>query len=816
MGWLFAYRSKYRIIISLILVLLTSFLIIQVTAQERPKLGNYAVHSQQDFNKPVFYPINQTVDLKLYQPVGKWVGRLILPKKEEITDVDWVWFEVKSAPLEGRNLFGKMLRLEWQNKPDIQAYIKTVSRDINFTAATKKSELQGTVHPSRLDGRLFVGPLQSLAGARPNDDVIVSLDDVNINNINNQTTLQIGQEPLLVTGRYYGLVNITSNAQSEELFNIRHYNFSTKKFDGVSEVIRIPQQVTDRRNISPSTINKIQESPAGKDGWYIYGANDSKGVFTVQALAPRSLFKLQPNQVILDGDAGFDYVKQDSWSIKEADKGSIRTLLVDPGSASKGKKTALSKWREGDRAIAIHLFGGIGGKKAEIGVPGSVTGHFAFGLAKVIRDPFTKELVFDVNYQQIYASNSDGIISGTHSWANYMGNLSRGWVFTRPVIDILVKFDPITQDYDFDGVKISPLQELNKQLEIMMARYRVGDGTGSATVTASVSCVQDSNQALFTAIKYIKEEISSTPKIQKWLETHPNHPQTLRFQKLLAVSYQLEKYLSPLGIVRSDWNSNPGFLTGIEEDKQPFRRRGILAGLTTWRSITPRQGQDELAYLLFKNGASLWYLQTYQIGGLNSDIAPIAATVLFGRWTIPFTNIAPIPILIARILSSIAIPDRQDLLIGLGILLIYSGIALPLGFRQGFLKRNTTGLGQWAKIGIAFKALITPAILEELIFRVLPLPHPMEILNWVRWIILATVILVLFLIYHPLNAQTFFKNGKQTFSDKRFLILAAFLAIATTTAYALTGSLWIIAFIHWVVVIAWLLMFGGLDRLEGR
>ena len=32
--------------------------------------------------------------------------------------------------------------------------------------------------PERLDGRLAVGPLQSLAGARPNDDVTVTVEEV--------------------------------------------------------------------------------------------------------------------------------------------------------------------------------------------------------------------------------------------------------------------------------------------------------------------------------------------------------------------------------------------------------------------------------------------------------------------------------------------------------------------------------------------------------------------------------------------------------------------------------------------------------------
>ena len=113
-----------------------------------------------------------------------------------------------------------------------------------------------------------------------------------------------------------------------------------------------------------------------------------------------------------------------------------------------------------------------------------------------------------------------------------MGDLRSGWLFTRPVIDIIVKFAPVTQDYNFNDITISPLNEFVRQLQIMMARYRVGDGTGSATVTPATSCIQDSSQALYAAIKIIKQQVKSNPTIQNWLQNHPNDLQALRFHQL--------------------------------------------------------------------------------------------------------------------------------------------------------------------------------------------------------------------------------------------------------------------------------------------
>ena len=806
------FRHKILVIILIICISLGFLTSLQQLLANQP--SNYSIHSQQSFNQSKYYPITQTVNPKLYQPVGNWVGRLILPKQQKVNNdsnnSDWVWFEVEYAPTEAKNLIGKKVRLEWQNQPILQSYVKAVTKDVNFTPATVASQKQGNIHPQRLNNLSQVTPLRSLAGARPNDDVIVTLDNPEVIEIKNQEILQINEEPVLATGRFYALVDIESN--DKQFFKVRHYKPDTNDFiNGDRETIYIPQQVVDTRNIPPSTTNKLAESTITK-GWYIYGDNNKEGIFTVQALAPRSLFQLQPDGIILKPETAQNYLKK-YWEITPEDKGKLTRVFIDPTSTQ--SEYPVDKWREGDKTIVLNVFGGIGGEKAEaLGVLKTITGHFAFGIAEIIRSPFTKELEFDVKYHQVYAHNPDAIISGTHTWANYMGNLQRGWLFTRPITDILVKFAPVTQDYKFDDITISPLTEFERQLKIMMARYRVGDGTGNATVTPATSCIQDSSQALYTAIQIIKQKIKSNPKIQNWLQTHPNHPQTLRFQQLSKLSKQLEKQLLPLGIIRSDWQSSVDTLAGIGNTKETFTDSSIWAALTSWRTMMPRQAQDELATLFWKQKAKLWFLQTYQVGGWNPEIAPLAPTPLLGEIKLPFTNVPIISILLNRILASVFIPTFHDWAIAALAILIFTTIALPLGFSTGFLQLQIWQAKPIDYSLLTLRCLITPAITEELFFRVLFLPHPTAAVSWQIWSLWAVLSLLIFILYHPLNAKTLYKDGYPTFFQPIFLTLATLLGITCTTTYALTGSLWIIIFIHWLVVVLWLLVFGGMQKLN--
>jgi predicted Abi (CAAX) family protease len=102
---------------------------------------------------------------------------------------------------------------------------------------------------------------------------------------------------------------------------------------------------------------------------------------------------------------------------------------------------------------------------------------------------------------------------------------------------------------------------------------------------------------------------------------------------------------------------------------------------------------------------------------------------------------------------------------------------------------------------------------EELAFRVLLLPAA-QATTGALWLCWAIGSLILFVLYHPLNALTLYKAGNPTFFDRRFLGLAALLGLTCTVTYAVTHSLLLITLIHWIVVVVWLLQFGGMARLE--
>ena len=818
---------KFFITLSLTITALLLWMTVTFAADSQ-----YAITGRVDVNQIDHYPLQQNLPADRYRPIGDWVGRLILPSSAEVSTADWVWIELYHVPETARELQGQRIRLEWN--PSAQQYVTAVTRKVKFSDAVAASQENGNVHPDRLNGRDNVGPLQSLAGARSLDDVLVTLDTVTIVRESGMTRLQIESDPVLQSGRAYGLVKILAPTTQQtfipsacpgplscpsELFQVQHYKTETGRFDGAIETVRIPQQPSDRIGVFASTPQGLDQSPAGQQGWYIYGAQDKKGLFTVQALKPRALFQLQPQKTITDRSHGLDYINTQHWQNTEQKKGTLETVLIDAKDLAKiSSNTSPNGWQSGQQAIVMHLFGGRGGKSGEAPMVGTVTGHFSYGLATVVQEPLANELQWDVRYQQVYATNVEGIISGNNSWTAYMGDLRRGWLGTRPVSDVLVMLDVI-EDYDFGGIKISLFQEFSRQLQVINARYRIGDGSGAAIVTPATSCVQDANQALFATVQQVRKTVATRPDIQNWLATHPNDPTTVRFRRLIVLGDEVERQLMPLGIVREDWKSNSDALSGTEIRSRSFRRtsyqptENLLAALTSWRTILPRQTQDELSLLFLKNGAKLWILQTNQVGGNNPDIFPIAPTKAFGRWNIPGTSIAVVAVVLTRVLGSINLPGMTDSLIAIAALLIYSAIALPIGLSQGFLQNQPWPIDRTSTLKLALKLFFLPALLEELVFRVLLLPT-LQVATWQMWSAWAIGSLVVFVVYHPLNALTYYKIGNPTFLDRRFLLLTMLLGVTCTVTYMFTSSLLLITLIHWIVVLSWLLRLGGMARLH--
>ncbi|MEO1374671.1 MAG: abortive infection protein [Cyanobacteria bacterium J06635_10] len=593
------------------------------------KSSHYKILSESPFFNESYYPINQTVDQQLYQPVAEWSGRLILPAERQ--KERFVEFEVQNAPDSHTHLLGEIVKLKWSKDIKVQEYVKRVSFDVNLSKEAKKNRKAGFIHPFRLDGLSGVDPLESLAGARPMDDVCVMLLQPRVEtNATGETQLIIDCEPIQITGRFFGLVKIEARLESVgDLFRVTHYNQATRNFDkGIEEVICIPQvpKIPKEDGIARSTNKDIEKSPLNSQGWYIYGASDAKGTFVVKAIEPRALTKVKPQKVIVESTEALEYLNREMWAKTKLQKGSCQTVLLAPDGVN--AETALSKWRLGDRALVMHLFGGIGGEKAEAPTWFPVTGHFSYGIAEVVRDRITSELRFDIVYHQVYAHNSQGIISGSITWAAYMGCLWRGWLGTRPVSDILVKYEPITTEYDFDGVKLSPLNEFISELQEIAARYRVGDGTGVSLVTPTTSCVQDSSQALYSTIYNLRRLVESNSTIREWLQKHAYDKQSRYFNGLISLGDALEKQLAPLGVVRGDWQQNANDLFGINK-----KNNNIIAivvhMLRSWRSILPKRAQDETAQIFLQQGAIEWVLRTNQVGGFDDTILPLAPTTIF-------------------------------------------------------------------------------------------------------------------------------------------------------------------------------------------
>ena len=596
-------------------------------AQERTtkhKLSNYARYQQAAFNRLESYPIHQTVSPEYYQPLAEWIGRLILPTKDQRQTIKGVLFEVHHAPCDFQHLVGQVVTLRFNDDPQVRSYVQAVTKDVHFSAAAEHSSQQGNVHPTRINHWRLVNPLESLAGSHPENDVIVMLQEPVV--VNDQAStpyvLQISHDPVQVTGRYYALVKFLQPTKPESnLFRVVHFNRASRQFDGVEETVSMPSVIANSNDTYPSTSKSIEKSPLNETGWYIYGAPDESGLFVVQALAPRVLLQVEPERVVVGKKSVKKYLKKESWGNLAAQKGKISSVLL----SSKSIQNRSAAWGEGKRALLIHVYGGIGGNKTEPKAKGPLYfGHFAYGIAKVVREPLSDELRFEIVYHQIYTHNTDGLIAGSLHWSRYMGDRQFGWLGLRPVADTLLTLDGFTDDYETDdGQKRSPLDQVIHQLEIMAARYRIGDGTGGTFVGPANNCTQDANQALYAALRHIARAIRSQPRVEEWIKQHPS--QLHKLEQLERLGLDLKRLLLPWGTARADWKNHAEVLGSTLED-DPVQT--LIRSLLTWRTILPRLTSDEVTQAFLKQGGSAWVLRTNQVGGFDPDIEPVAPMTL--------------------------------------------------------------------------------------------------------------------------------------------------------------------------------------------
>ena len=220
-------------------------------------ISNEALALRSAWTRAESYPIELRPRIDVYHPTADWIGRLILPTREELANPDapvddWVWIELEQTPSGRRDWIGRRLRLRWADRPELRRLVNAVTTAIHLGAEARTAESEGNVVPRRLDGRQRVGPLQSLAGARPRDDMVVGLEDVSPE----ADALRIGRPPVQLSGRWQGLVTVLGPAfgngtddhreRDPGLWRVRHYDRASAAFNGPLETIRIPALPPDR------------------------------------------------------------------------------------------------------------------------------------------------------------------------------------------------------------------------------------------------------------------------------------------------------------------------------------------------------------------------------------------------------------------------------------------------------------------------------------------------------------------------------------------------------------------------------------------
>lgn len=594
-------------------------------ASARAKQGAFHRFMEAEFNHPSFYPTAQQLDPALYRPAAEWFGRLILPRREERLAVMGVLFEVHHADAEHAHFVGSVVRLRWTDEPETHARFWSVSRQVSFTEVARKLAQKGNVLPERVDGWNLVNPFESLAAAWPSDEVMVRLQGaVRVEERpqgGGPPIVYTAREPSQITGRYYALVRFTGpESAGGELFRVAHYRRDTGAFDGPEEVVRLPRVVPDHNGTTLSVSDGIERSPANEEGWYVYGAQDRAGVFVVQALVPRGLFRLQPGSVVVGQAEGRRFLKPKSWQETD-EKGTFTSTLICPDGTD--SKACLASWREGDAALVVHLYGYIAGPNGDPSAKAPLNwGHFSFGVARVVREPLADELRFDIDYHQIYVNNVYGVISGTQHWTRYSGDRQFGWAGSRPIQDILIKLDCFTEDYDLPPVRRSALTAMAFQLEVMGARYRIADGRGGTRITGSNNCAQDSNQALYAAIKRIESLLRSSADIADLRARDPSASE--RLARLEALGNDLRRVMLPLGSARADWEWGVATLGSSIADSWI---RGLGLAVRSWRTLLPSVAARAIAGVFLHHGATAWVLRTNQVGGYDPGIRPYVPNV---------------------------------------------------------------------------------------------------------------------------------------------------------------------------------------------
>ena len=162
------------------------------------------------------------------------------------------------------------------------------------------------------------------------------------------------------------------------------------------------------------------------------------------------------------------------------------------------------------------------------------------------------------------------------------------------------------------------------------------------------------------------------------------------------------------------------------------------------------------------------------------------------------------------------LPDLSGWLVTLLLFAGFASVTFMVLRVSGLFTFSPTRLPLKSVLLLVVVAVFTPSLPEEVLYRVLLLPHPTESVSLGTHSLWSGLSLALFVAAHPFTAWSVWHWSRRIFYRPAFLVIVALLGTVCTVAYLYTGSVWAPVSIHWATIVGWKLFFGGPDFNLGK
>lgn len=142
---------------------------------------------------------------------------------------------------------------------------------------------------------------------------------------------------------------------------------------------------------------------------------------------------------------------------------------------------------------------------------------------------------------------------------------------------------------------------------------------------------------------------------------------------------------------------------------------------------------------------------------------------------------------------------------------IYFLLALATGFYSDLFRCEL--INSRLIFILPFTLFVFPSFLEEAFFRGLLIPNDAIDRGAPKIIFYVFLSTALFVLWHPANAMTINRSAAAVFLDPYFLAITGLLGFTCSVSYIFSRSLWLPVAVHWMTVVAWVIFFGGRNKI---